>query len=107
MKKTWVLSISLLMLLAVTSCGGPAEGQKNDQEGEHEMEIIPKVKEPSTEVVDTVGFPKEATGTPITGYQGYPDDDLVKESKDDDLVNFAGEADIDYYSGGGDDSGGY
>ncbi|MBQ8949033.1 MAG: hypothetical protein IJV25_05550 [Prevotella sp.] len=107
MKKTWVLSISLLMLLAVTSCGGQAEGQKNDQEGEHEMEIIPKVKEPSTEVVDTVGFPKEATGTPITGYQGYPDDDLVKESKDDDLVNFAGEADIDYYSGGGDDSGGY
>lgn len=95
------------MLLAVTSCGGQAEGQKNDQEGEHEMEIIPKVKEPSTEVVDTVGFPKEATGTPITGYQGYPDDDLVKESKDDDLVNFAGEADIDYYSGGGDDSGGY
>lgn len=107
MKKTWVLLISLLMLLAVTSCGGQAEGQKNDQEGEHEMEIIPKVKEPSTEVVDTVGFPKEATGTPITGYQGYPDDDLVKESKDDDLVNFAGEADIDYYSGGGDDSGGY
>ena len=107
MKKTWVLSISLLMLLAVTSCGGQAEGQMNDQEGEHEMEIIPKVKEPSTEVVDTVGFPKEATGTPITGYQGYPDDDLVKESKDDDLVNFAGEADIDYYSGGGDDSGGY
>ena len=96
------MPLSLLMGLAAASCGGQAEGQKDEQEGEHEMEIIPK-----DEVVDTVGFPKEATGTPITGYQGYPEDDLVKESTDDDLVNFQGEADLDYYGGGGDDSGGY
>lgn len=107
MRRTWMMPMSLLMAVAVASCGGQAEGQDNDQKGEHEMEIVPKVKEPSTEVVDTVGFPKEATGTPITGYQGYPDDDLVKESKDDDLVNFAGEADLDYYSSGGDDGGDY
>ena len=57
--------------------------------------------------MDTVGFPEEATGTPITGYQGYPEDDLVKESKDDDLVNFEGEADLDYYSDRGDDADGF
>lgn len=107
MGRRWMMSLSLLMGLAAASCGGQAEGQKDEQEGEHEMEIIPKVKEPKDEVVDTVGFPKEATGTPITGYQGYPEDDLVKESTDDDLVNFQGEADLDYYDGGGDDSGGY
>ena len=69
------------------------------------MEIIPKVKEPQTEAVDTVGFPEESTGTPITGYQGYPEDDLVKESKDDELVDFAGGADVDYYDGGGSSDG--
>ena len=102
MGRIWIMPISLLVSLAVASCGGQTERLKADQEGEHEMEIIPKVKEPQTEAVDTVGFPEEATGTPITGYQGYPDDDLVKESKDmDEVASFAGGADIDYYNGGG------
>ena len=51
--------------------------------------------------------PAKMSKSRITGYQGYPEDDLVKESTDDDLVNFQGEADLDYYDGGGDDSGGY
>lgn len=105
MRRLSVLSISVLMALAAVSCGGQAGEQKNDENGVHEMEIVPKVKEPLTNEVDTVGFPEEATGTPITGYQGYPDDDLVKESKDDELVDFAGGADLDYYNGGGSSDG--
>lgn len=92
------------MALAVVSCGGQAGGQRDNQDGVHEMEIIPKVKEPQTETVDTVGFPEESHGTPITGYQGYPEDDLVKESTDEEIAGFAGSADIDYYSGGGSSS---
>jgi len=92
------------MALAVVSCGGQAGGQKDNQDEVHEMEIIPKVKEPQTETVDTVGFPEESHGTPITGYQGYPEDDLVKESTDEEIAGFAGSADIDYYSGGGSSS---
>ena len=97
--------MSLLIVLAVESCGGQSGEQKNERNEVREMEIIPKVKEPQAEVVDTVGFPEEATGTPITGYQGYPEDDLVKESKDDELVDFAGGADVDYYNGGGSSDG--
>ncbi len=104
MKKIFVLPVFLLMALAVVSCGGQAGGQKDNQDGVHEMEIIPKVKEPQTETVDTVGFPEESHGTPITGYQGYPEDDLVKESTDEEIAGFAGSADIDYYSGGGSSS---
>ena len=92
------------MALAVVSCGGQAGGQKDNQDEVHEMEIIPKVKEPQTATVDTVGFPEESHGTPITGYQGYPEDDLVKESTDEEIAGFAGSADIDYYSGGGSSS---
>ena len=92
------------MALAVVSCGGQAGGQRDNLDGVHEMEIIPKVKEPQTETVDTVGFPEESHGTPITGYQGYPEDDLVKESTDEEIAGFAGSADIDYYSGGGSSS---
>lgn len=97
--------MSLLIVLVVESCGGQSGEQKNERNEVREMEIIPKVKEPQAEVVDTVGFPEEATGTPITGYQGYPEDDLVKESKDDELVDFAGGADVDYYNGGGSSDG--
>lgn len=96
----WVMS--LLTILAALSCGGQAG---RDQGEVHEMEIIPKVKEPQTEMVDTVGFPEESNGTPITGYQGYPEDDLVKESTDEEIAGFAGGADIDYYNGGGSSSG--
>lgn len=105
MGRRWMIPLSLLLALAAAACGSQAEGQKDEQEGEHEMEIVPRVKEPKDEVVDTVGFPKEATGTPITGYQGYPEDDLVKESTDDDLVDFADGADVDYYNGGGSSDG--
>ena len=104
MKRIYVLPVFLLMALAVVSCGGQAGGQKDNQDEVHEMEIIPKVKEPQTEMVDTVGFPEESNGTPITGYQGYPEDDLVKESTDEEIADFAGGADIDYYSGGGSSS---
>ncbi len=104
MKRIFVLPVFLLMALAVVSCGGQAGGQRDNQDGVHEMEIIPKVKEPQTETVDTVGFPEESHGTPITGYQGYPEDDLVKESTDEEIAGFAGSADIDYYSGGGSSS---
>jgi hypothetical protein len=104
MKRIFVLPVFLLMALAVVSCGGQAGGQKDNQDEVHEMEIIPKVKEPQTETVDTVGFPEESHGTPITGYQGYPEDDLVKESTDEEIAGFAGSADIDYYSGGGSSS---
>ena len=105
MRRLWFFPMLLLMVLAAVSCSGQSGEQKNNQEEVLEMEIIPKVKEPQTEVVDTVGFPEEATGTPITGYQGYPEDDLVKESKDDELVDFAGGADVDYYNGGGSSDG--
>lgn len=104
MKRIFVLPVSLLMALAVVSCGGQARGEGDNQDEVHEMEIIPKVKEPQTEAVDTVGFPEESNGTPITGYQGYPEDDLVKESTDDEVAGFAGGADVDYYSGGGSSS---
>lgn len=107
MRGKWLMLILLPLVGAVAACGGRAgEGNASTDEAQ-EMEIIPKVKEPQTETVDTVGFPEEATGTPITGYQGYPEDDLVKESKDDDLVNFEGEADLDYYSDRGDDADGF
>ena len=104
MRRLCFFLISLLMLVAV-SCSGQSGEQKSEQDEVREMEIIPKVKEPQTEAVDTVGFPEESTGTPITGYQGYPEDDLVKESKDDELVDFAGGADVDYYNSGGSSDG--
>lgn len=106
MRKRWIMPILLLMVLAVVSCSGQAGEQKNDPDEVHEMEIIPKVKEPPSDVVDTVGFPEESHGTPITGYQGYPEDDVVHESKDDEVVNFAGGADLNYYEdrGGNSDS---
>ena len=78
MRRIFFFLMSLLMVQVVVSCSGKSEEQKSDQDEVREMEIIPKVKEPQTEVVDTVGFPEEATGTPIRGYQGYPEDDLVK-----------------------------
>ena len=104
MRRLCFFLISLLMLVVV-SCSRQSGEQKSEQDEVREMEIIPKVKEPQTEAVDTVGFPEESTGTPITGYQGYPEDDLVKESKDDELVDFAGGADVDYYDGGGSSDG--
>ena len=105
MRRLWSFPMSLLAVLAVVSCSGQPGEQKSEQDVVREMEIIPKVKEPQTETVDTVGFPEESTGTPITGYQGYPEDDLVKESKDDELVNFSDGADVDYYNGGGSSDG--
>ena len=108
MRKRIVWVMSLLTMLAAVSCGGQAGKEQGDQDEVHEMEIIPKVKEPSTDVVDTIGFPEESHGTPITGYQGYPEDDLVKESNDiNDVVDFAGGGDIDYLNGTGDYSDGY
>ena len=104
MKRIFVLPVSLLIALAVVSCGGQAGGQGGNHDEVHEMEIVPKVKEPQMEEVDTVGFPEESHGTPITGYQGYPEDDLVKESTDEEVAGFAGGADIDYYNGGGSSS---
>ena len=100
MRKKWILPMLLLASSFVVSCNGQTGGQGNAREEVRDMEMIPKVKEPQTEVVDTVGFPEEAQGTPISGYQGYPEDDLVKESTDDDIVNFEGEADLDYHDGG-------
>ena len=105
MRRICFLPISLLTVLVAVSCSGQTGEHNDDQADEHEMEIIPKVKEPSTEVVDTIGFPEESHGTPITGYQGYPEDDLVHESKDDEIVDFAGGADVDYYNGGGSSDG--
>ena len=104
MRKKWILPMLLLASLFVVSCNGQTGGQGNAREEVRDMEMIPKVKEPQTEVVDTVGFPEEAQGTPISGYQGYPEDDLVKESTDEEIAGFAGSADIDYYSGGGSSS---
>ena len=105
MRRICFFLMSLLMVQVAVSCSGQSGEQKSDQDEVREMEIIPKVKEPQTEVVDTVGFPEEATGTPIRGYQGYPEDDLVKESKDEELVDFAGGTDVDYYNGGGSSDG--
>ena len=103
--KRWFLPMSMVLVLA-TSCSGQAGGEKDGHDEAHDMEFVPKVKESPSEAVDTIGFPETSTGTPITGYQGHPDDDLVRESKDDDLVNFAGGgADLDYYNGS--DAGGY
>lgn len=102
MRKLLFLPMFLLTTLAMVSCNRQAGEQRNDREEVRDMEMIPKVKEPKSEVVDTVGFPEEAQGTPIKGYQGYPEDDLVKESTDDDIVNFEGDADLDYHDGGGD-----
>ena len=104
MRKKWILPMLLLASLFVVSCNGQTGGQGNAREEVRDMEMIPKVKEPQTEVVDTVGFPEEAQGTPISGYQGYPEDDLVKESTDEEIAGFAGGADIDYYNGGGSSS---
>lgn len=105
MRKRIIWVMSLLTILAVASCGGQAG---KDQGEVHEMEIIPKVKEPPTDVVDTIGFPEESHGTPITGYQGYPEDDLVKESEDiNDVVDFAGGGDIEYHNSGNDNAYGY
>jgi hypothetical protein len=103
MRRIFVWTVSLLLVLIVVACSGQAGKEKDDQEEVHEMEIIPKVKEPPTDVVDTIGFPEESHGTPITGYQGYPEDDLVKESEDiNDVVDFAGGGDIEYHDDGGD-----
>ena len=101
--KSVCLVLLLMMLMMIAACNGQTGEQKGDQDEVHDMEIIPKVKEPSTDVVDTIGFPEESHGTPITGYQGYPEDDLVKESEDiNDVVGFAGGGDVDYHDGGGD-----
>ena len=94
-------------MIALCSCGGTSNGDKSSEDEIQEIEFIRPVKEPSTDVVDTIGFPEESQGTPIKGYQGYPEDDLVKESTDDDIVNFDGAADLEYHDGGGDYSDGY
>ena len=107
MRKRLISVVFLLVVLVVVSCSGQSEGQNNDQTEMYELEFIPKVKESPLDAVDTIGFPEESTGTPITGYQGYPEDDLVKESNDDDMAGFEGGADIDYYNGGKDNSDGY
>ena len=105
-RSAWVMS--LLTMLVSVACSGQAGGQSDNQDEVHEMEIIPKVKEPPTDVVDTIGFPEESHGTPITGYQGYPEDDLVKETEDiNDVVDFAVGGDVDYLNGTGDYSDGY
>ena len=91
-------------MIALCSCGGTSNGDKSSKDEIQEIEFIRPVKEPSTDVVDTIGFPEESQGTPIKGYQGYPEDDLVKESTDEEIAGFAGSADIDYYSGGGSSS---
>ena len=107
MRRIWISPLFLLMVLAVVSCSGQAGEQNNDQDEARDLEFIPKVKESPSDAVDTIGFPEESTGTPITGYQGHPEDDLVRESKDDDIVGFEGGADLDYYNGGGDNPDGY
>ena len=95
-----ILSGSIVLLMTMLEgCSGQSKENAGQMET-HEMEIIPKVKEPQAEVVDTFGFPEESQGTPITGYQGYPEDDLVHESNDDEVAGFEGGADIDYYNGG-------
>ena len=107
MRRKCIILVSLLLMLAAVSCNGQA-GQKGNREEVHEMEIIPKVKEPSTDPVDTIGFPEEAHGTPITGYQGYPEDELVKETEDiDDIAGFAGGGDLDYHNSGSNNAYGY
>lgn len=88
-------------MIALCSCDGMSKGGGSSQGEVEEMEFIRPVKEQQS--VDSTAFSEESHGTPITGYQGYPDDDLVKESTDDDIVNFEGEADLDYHDGGGDD----
>lgn len=97
----------LVGMIALFSCGGMSKGDGLSHGEMEEIEFIKPVEEPSSDVVDTIGFPEESQGTPIKGYQGYPEDDLVKESTDEDLVNFAGGGDVDYLNGGGDYSDGY
>ena len=97
----------LVGMIVLFSCGGMSKGDGLSHGEMEEIEFIKPVEEPSSDVVDTIGFPEESQGTPIKGYQGYPEDDLVKESTDEDLVNFAGGGDVDYLNGGGDYSDGY
>ena len=97
----------LVCVIALCSCGGMSKGDRSSQGEMEEIEFIKPVEEPPSNVVDTIGFPEESQGTPIKGYQGYPEDDLVKESTDEDLVNFSGGGDVDYLNGGSDYSDGY
>ena len=93
----------LVCVIALCSCGGMSKGERSSQGEMEEIEFIKPVEEPPSDVVDTIGFPEESQGTPIKGYQGYPEDDLVHESKEDEVAGFEGGADIDYYNGGGSD----
>ncbi len=101
------IRLLLVCMIALYSCGGMSKGDGTSQGEMEEIEFIKPVEEPPSDVVDTIGFPEESRGTPIKGYQGYPEDDLVKESTDDDIVNFADGGDIDYLDGGNDYSDGY
>ena len=98
----------ILVLGCVTSlcsCGGMSNGDRSSQDEIQEIEFIRPVKDQQS--VDSTAFSEESYGTPIKGYQGYPEDDLVKESDDKDLLDFVGGGDIDYLNGGGDYSDGY
>ena len=95
----------LSCMIAFCSCGGMSKGDRSLHDEMQEIEFIRPVKEQQS--VDSLAFSEESQGTPIKGYQGYPEDDLVKESTDDDIVNFEGEADLEYHDGGGDYSDGY
>lgn len=76
-----VVKSALVMLLA-TSCSGQSGEKAAVQEDVNEIEVIPKVKEPQSDE-EVVDFTEESTGTPITGKQGNPKENLVNETPPD------------------------
>ena len=104
MKRKQIISV-LVYVISLCSCGGMSKGDRSSQDEMQDIEFIRPVKDQQS--VDSMAFSEESHGTPITGYQGYPEDDLVKESDDKDLLDFVGGGDIDYLDGGGDYSDGY
>ena len=104
MTRKQIISV-LVYVISLCSCGGISKGDRSSQDEMQDIEFIRPVKDQQS--VDSTAFSEESHGTPITGYQGYPEDDLVKESTDDDIVNFDGGADLEYHDGGGDYSDGY
>lgn len=73
---------SALMMLLVTSCSGQSGEKAAVQEDVNEIEVVPKVKEPQSDE-EVIDFTEEGTGTPITGKQGNPKENLVNETPSD------------------------
>lgn len=70
------------MMLLGTSCSGASGEKAAVQEDVNEIEVVPKVKEPQSDE-EVIDFTEEGTGTPITGKQGNPKENLVNETPSD------------------------